>query len=106
MVEFIEYKKEKLPICVNFHALAQIEKEGLELGSENNTEAMLRLFWHSLVAGYFYEGKDLDIKEEHATFVFGACFEQFENVLSLFLASRTQAKPKKPTVKERLKKQA
>jgi len=98
MVEFIEYKNEKLPISVNFHALAQIEKEGLELGAENNTEAMLRLFWHSLVAGHFYQEQDLKIKEEHISFVFGACFEQFEKVLTLFLASRNTTK-KKPAKK-------
>ena len=101
MVEFINYKDEKLPISVNFHALTQLEKEGLNLGDENNMQAMQRLFWHSLVAGHFYEGKDLKIKEAHTSFIFGACFEQFEEVMTLFLASRNQAKgtKKKPAKK-------
>lgn len=101
MVEFIEYKGEKHPISVDFYALDKVEKEGLDL-EKDGMDAMKRLFWHSLVAGHFHEEKDLELKEEDLDFLFGFLFQQFEKVMSLFLASRNQEE--KTTVKERLKK--
>lgn len=106
MVEFIEYKGEKHPISVDFYALKQVEKEGLDL-EKDGIRAMERLFWHSLIAGHFHEDKELTLKEEHLDFLFGFLFSQFRPLMTLFLQSlkeEEEEKPKKQTVKERLKK--
>lgn len=105
MVEFLEYRGKKHPISVDFYALGEIEKEGLDL-EKDGMEAMRRLFWHSLIAGHFHENKEMEFKEEDLKFLFGFLFDQFEKAMTLFLASRngTKAPEKKPTVKERLKK--
>jgi len=103
MIEYISYKQEDIPICVDFNALAEIEKEGLSLDSENNLEAMQRIFWHSLKSGYFHENgslKDFKITEDAANFILGTCFMEFQKLMTLFLAQVNQeTKPVKPKAK-------
>jgi len=99
MVEFINYKDEKLPISVDFYALGQLEKEGLDL-EKDGMKAMERLFWFSLIAGHFHEDVELKIKEANSPIIFGFVFDQFEKCMTLFLASRMEKPKKKPEKKQ------
>lgn len=102
MVEYINYKKEQIPICIDMQAMFELEKEGLDLGKDNNSKAMVRLFWHSLKAGYFHEHdtlKDFPFSEDTVNFIFGACFFEFKEKMMLFLKQVNQEMPETPKAK-------
>ncbi len=84
MVKFIKYKGVEYPISISYYAMERLEDEGLSLGDES-LKSMLRLFWHSLVAGHFHQDKELTLKEEHAPFILDECFSEFKAMLPLFL---------------------
>lgn len=84
MVKFIAYKGLEYPISISYYAMERLEDEGLSL-DDDGLKAMLRLFWHSLIAGHFHEDKELTLKEEHAPFILDECFSEFKAMLPLFL---------------------
>ena len=89
MVKYVNYKNEKYPISISFHALEKLEEEGLDLGDEKSLKPIKRLFWHALVAGHFHESKELKIKEEDSSFILDWCFAEFQVIMPLFLGMLT-----------------
>ena len=89
MVKYINYKDKEYPISISFYALEKLESEGLDLNDENQYKPILRLFWHSLVAGHFHEEKELTLKEENVNFILDECLGEFKELMPLFLDAIT-----------------
>ena len=82
-MDYITYKKEKLPIRVSYYALKQYQKEtGKDLSDlDENLENLEILLYHSLIAGHKSENKEMILPREEMEFILDESMGQFNAVI-------------------------
>jgi hypothetical protein len=103
MVEFIEYKEEKLPIRISYHALAEYKREtgkdfDKSFASEGGIpmEMFEPLLFYSIESGFRAIGKEMKFDRKKDSFeLLEECFFQFTEVITKFFPSEDQIAKKK-----------
>ncbi len=95
MVEYIEYKGEKLPFLVSYAALSQWEKETgknfTQIDEAFQQITLLEpLFYYALVSGHRFEDKELKIKREDCQYILDVCWIDFSQKAGNFFSKNNQ----------------
>ena len=112
MVEFITYKKEKLPVRVSYYALSEYKNEtGEEFdnsveGNKHNLKMFEPIFFYSLESGHRAIGREFTINRKTDMFdILEECFMDFANVLPKFFP-KLEKKKSAPAVGNRQQRKA
>ena len=85
-VEFVTYKKEKLPVVVDYYVLMMLQKEhGTDLAAlDGNLEVYQPMLYYALQRGFKLQGKESPYKLEDMTDILGECFFELVAILPNF----------------------
>lgn len=89
MIEYIKYKKEKLPIRISYTALKHLKTElGKDLSSINEGDLAMyeTLLFYGLKSGFRAEEKKFELTMEDMEDVLDECFTEFIEIMPRFFS--------------------
>ena len=100
MVEYITYKKEKLPLLVSYRVGKYYKKETGKNISDNEFDSIETLLFLALESGFRYEDKEFKYKKEDMEFILDECFTEFNKLLPSFFPNEDVSIDKKKSTKK------
>ena len=94
-VEFITYKKKKLPVKVGYIALKRMRREtkvDLATGANDDFEIYEPLLYYSLQQGFKIEKKEFTFEREEMEEILEECFFEFTEIVTNFFPPEFLAK--------------
>jgi hypothetical protein len=89
MIEYLTYKKEKLPILVSYRVLKHFEKVsgGKEFSDIGNDYTLMEpLLFLALQSGFKYEDKDFNYTNDDMEYILDECFKEFSALIPTFFS--------------------
>lgn len=113
MIEYLEYKGEKLPFRISYYALSKFQQETglsidtLETEIDTNISVLEPILYFALEAGHRSEGKEFKIKREDIAFLLDEVMNEFMTKMGNFsqeaAPKKGKKKPLNPKTAERKK---